>query len=73
MQNLKMDCFQSKGQTNLFMVFLLIDLTLEQTINANEACQRTGISAMKNSISARQRLAQSHCIRTRIIMNPSKV
>ena len=32
-----------------------IDLTLEQTINADTASQRTGIASMTNSISARQR------------------
>ncbi|XP_057306368.1 uncharacterized protein LOC130644684 [Hydractinia symbiolongicarpus] len=46
---------------------LPIDLTLEQTINADAACQRKGISALTNSISARQRWAQSHSIRTSIV------
>eukprot|EP00794_Sanderia_malayensis_P015514 gene15514-17096_t len=44
-----------------------IDLTLEQTINADAASQRTGISALTNSISARQRWAESHFLRTTII------
>ena len=44
-----------------------IDLTLEQTINADAASQRTGISAMTNSIGARQRWAQSHFLRIEII------
>ena len=44
-----------------------IDLTLEQTINADAASQRTGISAMTNSIGARQRWAQSHFLRIDII------
>ena len=44
-----------------------VDLTLEQTINADAACQRTGISALTNSISARQRWAQSHSIRVTVI------
>ena len=46
---------------------LLIDLTHEQTINADATCQRKGILALTNSISARQRWAQSHFIRTSII------
>ena len=44
-----------------------IDLTLEQTINANTACQRSGIVNMTNSISARQRWAQSHSLRVTIV------
>ena len=43
------------------------DLTLEQTINADAACQRRGIIALTDSISARQRWAQSHSLRTSII------
>ena len=31
-----------------------VDLTMEQTIKANAACQRTGISVLTNSISARE-------------------
>ena len=46
-----------------------IDLTLEQTINKDAARQGGGISAMTNSISARQRWAHSHFIRTSIISN----
>ena len=48
-----------------------IDLTLEQTINADAASQRTGISSLTNSISARQRWAESHYLRTMLntIMN----
>ena len=44
-----------------------IDLTLEQTINTDVACQRRGIIALTNSISAQQRWAQSHTSRTSII------
>ena len=44
-----------------------IDLTLEQTINADAACQRRCIIALTNSISARQRWAESHAIRTTVI------
>ena len=46
---------------------LPVDLTLEQIINADAASQRTGISAVTNSISARQRWPESHCIRLSII------
>lgn len=44
-----------------------IDLALEQTINADAASQRRGISYMTNSISARQRWAESHFLRTTIV------
>ena len=37
-------------RTNKSLYGIPIDLTLEQTINADAACQRTGISAMTNSI-----------------------
>lgn len=37
-----------------------IDLTLEQTINADAACQRTGISAITNSFLAKERWAKNH-------------
>lgn len=44
-----------------------VDLTLEQTINADAANSLTGISHFTNSITARQRWALSHSIRTKII------
>ena len=44
-----------------------IDLTLEQTVNANAASQRTGIASMTNSISARHRWAESHFLRTTVL------
>lgn len=44
-----------------------VDLTIEQTINADAANCLTGISHFTNSISARQRWALSHSIRTKII------
>lgn len=44
-----------------------VDLTLEQTINANAANKLTGISSFTNSIYARQRWSETHSIRTRII------
>ena len=44
-----------------------IDLTLEQTINAEAANQRTGINSLTNLISARQRWAQSHFLRMSVV------
>lgn len=44
-----------------------IDLTLEQTINADAASQKMGISFITDSISARQRWAESHFLRTAVI------
>ena len=44
-----------------------VDLTLEQTINADAANKLTGISHMTSSISARQRWCRSHTIRSTII------
>lgn len=44
-----------------------IDLTLEQTINADAANKLKGISNFTNSISARKRWALSHSIRTSLI------
>lgn len=44
-----------------------IDLSLEQTINADAANKLTGISHITNSISARQRWCRSHTIRSTII------
>ena len=43
------------------------DLTLEQTINADAASQRCGISSITNSIAARQRWADTHYLRTSVI------
>lgn len=43
-----------------------IDLTLEQTINANLANRLTGISAFTNSLHARQRWCETHTIRMAI-------
>ena len=37
-----------------------MDLVLEQTINADAACQRAGLSALINSVSARQRWEEPH-------------
>ena len=48
-----------------------VDLSLEQTINADAAHKRTGINAMTNSLSARQRLAKSYFVCTGIISHVS--
>ena len=44
-----------------------IDLTLELTINADAASQRTGVSVFTNSISARRRWVQSHFLRMSVV------
>lgn len=44
-----------------------VDLTLEQTINADAANKLTGISFLTNSISARQRWTRFHSIKADII------
>lgn len=41
-----------------------VDLTLEQTVNANAANKLTGISSFTNSIYARQRWSETHITRT---------
>ena len=46
--------------------FATIDSTLEQTIDAEAASQSLGIFSITNSISARQRWAESHCLHTNI-------
>ena len=54
-------------QTAKFFASTPIDLTLEQTIKADASSQLFGITSMTNSISARQRWAESHFFRTTII------
>ena len=44
-----------------------IDLTLEQTVNADAASQKTGISYFTNSVSVRQRWADSHFVRIEVL------
>ena len=44
-----------------------IDLTLEQTVNAEAASQHLEVLSITNSISARQRWAESHYLRTSIV------
>lgn len=46
-----------------------VDLTLEQTINANAANKLTGISAFTNNLHARQRWSETHTARTAVISN----
>ena len=46
---------------------LSIDLTLEQTVNADAASQETRISYFANSISARQQWVDSHFVRMEIL------
>lgn len=44
-----------------------VDLTLEQTINADAANKLKGITAFTNSLFARQRWSETHSVRTAII------
>lgn len=46
-----------------------VDLTIEQTINANAANKQTGIIAVTNNLPARQRWAMTHAGRVEIINN----
>ena len=62
----KNGCFSLKRTKKPFSR-LPVDLTLEQTINADAASQKKGISAITNSTSARQRWAESHYIRISIV------
>lgn len=43
-----------------------IDITLEQTVNANAANKLTGITSFTNSINARQKWSQTHVVRAAI-------
>ena len=65
-EEFKNGCFSLKRTSKPFSR-IPIDLTLEQTINANAACQLSRIISLTNSISARQRWTQSHSIRTSIL------
>ena len=62
----KKGAFGIKRTTNKFSR-IPVDLTLEQTINANAASSMTGVTHFSNSISARQRWALSHSIRTKVL------
>lgn len=46
-----------------------VDLTLEQTINADAANKLTGITAFTNSLHTRQKWSETHTIRTAVISN----
>ena len=61
-------CFSIK-RTKISFSRTPTDLTIEQTINKDAACQSTGILAITNSIAARQRRSESYFIRTNIISN----
>lgn len=54
-------------RTNINMSRSPVDLTLEQTVNANAGNTLTGLTHMTNSIGARQRWALSHTIRSKIV------
>ena len=64
----KSGCFALKCTSKSFSR-IPIDLTLEQTVNADAACQQRGISSLTSSIAARQRWAQSHSLKTTLISN----
>lgn len=44
-----------------------VDLTLEQTVNADAANRLTGITAFTNNLNARQRWSETHSVRTAVI------
>lgn len=46
-----------------------VDLTLEQTINANAGNKLTGVTSFTNNLQARQRWSETHSARTAIISN----
>lgn len=46
-----------------------VDLTLEQTINANAGNKLTGVTSFTNNLQARQRWSETHTARTAIITN----
>lgn len=58
-------CFSVK-RTNKPFSRSPVDLTLEQTINA-DAARTSGVSSITNSVDARQRWAQSHSLRTSVV------
>ena len=65
-EDFRKGCFAIKRTSKQFPR-VSVDLTLEQAFNADAACQRAGIIALTNSISARQRWAQSYSIRVSAI------
>ena len=62
----KKDCFGIKGTEKDFSR-LPNDLTLEQTVTPDAASQKTRISYFTNSISARQRWADSHFVSMEVL------
>ena len=62
----KKGCFGIKKTKKDFSRLPMV-LTLEQTVNADAASQKTGISYFTNSISARQRWADSHFVRMEVL------
>lgn len=65
-EDFKAGCFGIK-RTDKSFSRIPIDLTLEQTINADAAKRLSGIAHFTNSIAARQRWAKSHSIRAALI------
>lgn len=65
-EGFKQGCFGIKWTTKPFSR-QPIDLVLEQTINADAARRLTGVIHFTNSISARQRWARNHDVRSTII------
>lgn len=65
-EGFKLGCFGIKRTTTPFSR-QPIDLVLEQTINADAARRLTGVIHFTNSISARQRWARNHDVRSTII------
>ncbi|GFT77421.1 uncharacterized protein TNCV_106861 [Trichonephila clavipes] len=65
-EGFKQDCFGIKRTTKPFSTEP-IDLVLEQTKNADAARKLTGVIHFTNSISARQRWASNHDVRSTII------
>lgn len=66
LQDFKRGAFGVKRTSGNF-ARLPVDITLEQTINADAANSMTGITHFTNSISARQRWSLSHSMRTKIL------
>ena len=58
---------ESKRIFSKYFSRLPIDLTLEQTVNADAASQKTGIPYFTNSVSARQLWADSHFVRMKVL------
>lgn len=68
MRNLRKESLSSKECENIFLVFKP-DLNLEHIITVDAANHLTGISSSTSSISARQRLGESHFSCMSVISN----